>query len=525
MTSRQQPPRTLTIAGSDSGGGAGIQADLKTFTALGTYGLSVITALTSQNTLGVDGVASVEPEFVAQQLRAVVGDIGVDAIKIGMLHNHKVIASVASTLTALFGPRGSPGYPPIVLDPVMFSTSSHVLLDPPSLPALQSQLLPLVQLMTPNIPEAQKLASVDAITDVQGMKAAAREIARLGCAAVLVKGGHLEGETVWDVLYERDGDGEGGEFTVFEHPRVHTKNTHGTGCTQSSAIAAFLAKGKPSVREAIQLATDYVQAALLASFDIGHGSGPLNHLVSILPRALPAPVELDPHPFTNYLIRACAPEWATYTRKHPFVLGLRDGTLPRECFIHFLKQDYIFLMHYARIHALAAYKSFSMEEIDACTDIVKHIIRESKHHIEYCQSWGISLAEFHSTPESGHTVAYTRYVLDTGVSSSLLALRVATAPCLLGYGEVGTWLYSDPGTKREGNDYWPWIEGYAGEDFQLAVTKGRELLEETVRRDPLSARQLEDMVGIFRKATRLEVGFWEQSYVSSGSPPDLATKC
>ncbi|KZO96343.1 phosphomethylpyrimidine ki [Calocera viscosa TUFC12733] len=501
------PPRTLTIAGSDSGGGAGIQADLKTFTALGTYGLSVITALTSQNTLGVDGIAAVEPEFVSKQLRAVVGDIGVDAIKIGMLHNHKVIDAVADTLTELFGGTGDPRYPSIVLDPVMISTSEHVLLDSPSLPALQQRLLPVCTLVTPNIPEAMKLSSIESINTVDDMKTAAKKISELGCKAVLIKGGHLSQPQVFDVLYER----ESSEFTIYEHPRIYTKNTHGTGCTQSSAIAAFIAKGKP-LREAIQLATDYVQAALLSSFDIGHGSGPLNHLVSILPRALSAPSELDPHPFTSYLIRSCAPEWTMYTRKHPFILGLKDGTLPRECFIHFLKQDYIFLMHYARIHSLAAYKSFSMEDIDAATDIVKHIIRESKHHIEYCQSWGISLEEFHSTQESGHTVAYTRYVLDTGVSNSLLALRVATAPCLLGYGEVGTWLHDDPDTKREGNIYWPWIEGYAGDDFQTAVKKGRDLLEDTVKTHPLSAAQLAEMVDIFRKATRLEVGFWEQSW-------------
>jgi len=507
MASLQAPPRTLTIAGSDSGGGAGIQADLKTFTALGTYGLSVITALTSQNTLGVDGVSPVDPTFVSKQLRAVVNDIGVDTIKIGMLHNHVVIDAVADTLSELFGAFGSSRWPPIVLDPVMISTSEHVLLDPPSLPVLQKRLLPICTIVTPNIPEAKKLSSVESIKSVDDMKMAAKKISDLGCKAVLIKGGHLEGPQVYDVLYEA----KSSEFTVYEHPRIHTKNTHGTGCTQSSAIAAFLAKGKP-LQEAIQLATDYVQAALLASFELGHGSGPLNHLVSILPRALPAPVELDPHPFTSYLIRSCTSDWTMYTRKHPFILGLRDGTLPRECFIHFLKQDYIFLMHYARIHSLAAYKSFSMEDIDAATDIVKHIIRESKHHIEYCQSWGISLEEFHATQESGHTVAYTRYVLDTGASSSLLALRVATAPCLLGYGEVGTWLYEDPETKREGNVYWPWIEGYAGEDFQTAVKKGRDLLEDTIESNPLSPAQLAEMVDIFRKATRLEVGFWEQSW-------------
>ncbi|EJU02586.1 phosphomethylpyrimidine kinase [Dacryopinax primogenitus] len=501
------PPKTLTIAGSDSGGGAGIQADLKTFTALGTYGLSVITALTSQNTLGVDGVVAVNPPFVSKQLRAVIDDIGVDTIKIGMLHNHHIIEAVAETLTALFPPAGSSKLPPIVLDPVMISTSEHVLLDPSSLPALKTHLLPLCTLVTPNIAEAKKLSSLERIDSVEDMKAAAKKISELGSHAVLVKGGHLDERQVYDVLYET----ANGEYTVFEHPRIHTKNTHGTGCTQSSAIAAFLSKGN-SLREAIQLATDYVQAALLASFDIGHGSGPLNHLVAILPRALAAPSDLDPHPFTSYLIRSCAVDWTMYTRKHPFILGLKDGTLPRESFIHFLKQDYIFLTHYARIHALAAYKSFSMEEIDAATDIVKHIVRESKHHIAFCQSWGISLEEFHSTPESGHTVAYTRYVLDTGVSNSLLALRVATAPCLLGYGDVGTWLHDDPGTKREGNAYWPWIEGYAGEDFQKAVRKGRDLLEESVKANPLSPAQLAEMVNIFRKATRLEVGFWEQSW-------------
>ena len=262
--------RVLTIAGSDSGGGAGIQADLKTFSALGCYGMSVITALTAQNTRTVTGIYPVLPEFIRLQIDAVVQDIGVDAVKIGMLHSPAVIEAVADRLKAY-------QIAPIVLDPVMVAKGGARLLQEDAIEALRTILLPLATIVTPNLPEAFVLAgrSVPEPLEVPtSLEALAREIACLGPAAVLVKGGHLTGRESSDVLYMKKTD----TVVTLEAPRIETRNTHGTGCTLSSAIAAFLARGA-GLADAVQSAKTYVTEALQAGADyrLGEGQGPVHH--------------------------------------------------------------------------------------------------------------------------------------------------------------------------------------------------------------------------------------------------------
>ncbi len=258
--------RTLTVAGSDSGGGAGIQADLKTFAALGCYGMSVITALTAQNTIGVSAIYAVPPEFVARQLDDVLEDIGADAVKIGMLHAPEVIRTVAERLRFY---RASN----IVLDPVMVAKSGDRLLQEEAIEALSTDLLPLATVITPNLPEAAVLFGRP-IEGPEAMEAAARALARQGPAAVLLKGGHLAGERSPDLLYVRDGD----TVTRFDASRVKTKNTHGTGCTLSSAIAAGLAHGL-GLAEAVGRAKEYITGALRtgAGYRVGCGHGPVHH--------------------------------------------------------------------------------------------------------------------------------------------------------------------------------------------------------------------------------------------------------
>ncbi|MGE5483996.1 MAG: bifunctional hydroxymethylpyrimidine kinase/phosphomethylpyrimidine kinase [Ignavibacteriales bacterium] len=252
----------LTIAGSDSGGGAGIQADLKTFTVLGVYGSSVIAALTAQNTLGVRGVFSIPADFVEEQLVAVLDDIGADAAKTGMLANGEIIRAVARVLRHR-------SLKNLVVDPVMVSKSGHSLLEPEACDALKQDLLPLALVVTPNLFEAQELTG-RLVRNLEDMKTAARRISEMGPRYVVVKGGHLGGPAT-DLVF----DGEG--FTTLTHERVQSKNTHGTGCTFSAAIAAFLAKGHP-VLEAVANAKKYVTAAIAHSLDIGKGYGPTNHL-------------------------------------------------------------------------------------------------------------------------------------------------------------------------------------------------------------------------------------------------------
>lgn len=258
--------RTLTIAGSDSGGGAGIQADLKTFSALGCYGMSVITALTAQNTVAVTGIHPVPPAFIAKQIDTVISDIGVDAVKIGMLHSPEVIRAVAERLAGHQCLH-------IVLDPVMIAKSGDKLLLDDAVQALKSVLVPMATVLTPNLPEASVLLGRPVTTREQ-MGDACRDLAALGCSTVFLKGGHLPDAVTTDLLY----DGRTGGMMELESPRVDTPNSHGTGCTISSAITAGLAKGL-SLENAVKEAKTYISKALEAGADIktGQGHGPVHH--------------------------------------------------------------------------------------------------------------------------------------------------------------------------------------------------------------------------------------------------------
>ena len=254
--------RALTIAGSDPGGGAGLQADLKTFTAFKVYGMSAVTSVTVQNTLGVLGFSPVTPRVVAAQIDAVLEDLGTDAVKTGMLASAPVIKAVAARLRAR-------GVRKLVVDPVMYAKNGHSLLEPRAVGALIKELLPLALVITPNAPEASRLSGIE-VTNARSAKEAARAIHALGAAYVLVKGGHLDGPVCEDLLFD------GRNFTEFRSQRIKTKNTHGTGCTLSAAIAAGLALGLEP-REAAAEAVKFVAGAIKNSFALGGGHGPLNH--------------------------------------------------------------------------------------------------------------------------------------------------------------------------------------------------------------------------------------------------------
>lgn len=251
-------PRVLIIAGSDSGGGAGIQADLKTISALGAFGMTAITALTAQNTTGVLGVLEIEPEFVIRQIEACTSDIGCDAVKTGMLANAAIIDAVAVAIR---------GLGPLVVDPVMIAKSGVPLLAADAIAILKTKMLPLATVVTPNLHEASALTGRE-IKTLEQMKEAARAIANLGPENVVVKGGHLESIAA-DILYD------GRNFTEFRAERVPTKNTHGTGCIFASAIAAGLAH-KRSVVESVSVAKEFITVAIRAALAVGKGYGPAN---------------------------------------------------------------------------------------------------------------------------------------------------------------------------------------------------------------------------------------------------------
>jgi hydroxymethylpyrimidine/phosphomethylpyrimidine kinase len=254
-------PRALTIAGSDPSGGAGIQADLKTFSALGVYGMSVVAALTSQNTLGINGIIEIDPDFVSSQIRSVVLDIGVDVVKTGMLCNASVISRVSGDLKEL-------GIKKMVVDPVMVAKSGDRLLNEDAVETLVSRIFPMALIITPNLDEAGVLTDMR-VESAEDMKRAAVRLKLLGPEYVVVKGGHLEGDPV-DLLYD------GRDFREYSGPRYETPHTHGTGCAFASAIAAFIARGS-TVEDAVGEAKAFIAGAIAGGLPLGRGHGPIHH--------------------------------------------------------------------------------------------------------------------------------------------------------------------------------------------------------------------------------------------------------
>ena len=266
QNSLRQYSKVLAIAGSDSGGGAGIQADLKTFSAIGCYGMSVITALTAQNTQGVNAIHAVPPAFAVQQIEAVLSDIGADAIKIGMLYSAELIEAVAQALK-------KHGARKIVLDPVMVAQSGDKLLQDDAIEAIKTHLMPLADVVTPNIPEASVLCGMP-LTQWSDIENAAETLANYGSRSVLIKGGHGDERKSTDLLFLAGV----GRFVSLEADRIETRNNHGTGCTLSSAIASYMARGN-DVEGAVQKAKTFMNHSIAAgaAYKIGHGHGPVHH--------------------------------------------------------------------------------------------------------------------------------------------------------------------------------------------------------------------------------------------------------
>ncbi|KDQ59785.1 hypothetical protein JAAARDRAFT_33355 [Jaapia argillacea MUCL 33604] len=542
-------PTVMTIAGTDSSGGAGIQADLKTFTALKCYGTSVITAMTAQNTTGVQAIHGAPPEFVEQQIRSVLTDIDVRAIKTGMLFDAANTRAVAATLRQHFVDSE---VPPVVLDPVCVSTSGHTLLHPEAVEVMVQELFPLALLITPNRAEAELLLShgdkpsgkIESLTD---MVTAAEELLALGSHAVLLKGGHITtsledvnevcsgragvevirgsllGENmeilqsvevppvtlVVDILHQSDG-----ATTLFLRPRIDSTSTHGTGCTLSAALTCALARGF-SLVEATRIATEYTHLGIETAFPCGGGYGPLNHLHSISLARIPPPTPSNPHPFTRILIQSTSKIWKEYV-EHDFVKQLGMGTLPKTHFVHFIKQDYHYLKYYARAYGLLGAKSISFPAIQSAAQTMLHVVREVGMHASFCANWNITEEELRSTPESAACTAYGAYIMDIGLQGDSSKLIMALAACLLGYGEVGLWLRKEaqqPNSwvKLEGNPYRHWIEDYSGPEYQAAVKAGIDIIEACAVSDPPSTARFEEWVAVWDKCTSLEKGFWDMA--------------
>ncbi|KAH8824346.1 Ribokinase-like protein [Flagelloscypha sp. PMI_526] len=540
-------PAVLTIAGSDPSGGAGIQADHKTFAALGCYGASVITALTAQNTKGVQDVHPVPAEFVAQQLKCVLDDLPIAVMKTGMLYDSEIIGSIVKTL------KISGCTAPLICDPVCISTSGHPLLKPEALDTLINDLFPLASLITPNKSEAEAIltrASSQSrviIDSVENMVDAAKELTKYGPKAVLIKGGHFSptyedvhsfrlhhpSDLICDLLFEENMeilrhpspsplspvvpialdalyDSKTDKLTLFVRPRIDSTNTHGTGCTLSSAIGCYLAVGE-SVVNAVKYAGIFTHRGIENSFQMGEGNGPLNHLHSISVALLPRPTPSNPYPFAYHLISSSLSIWKLYIQ-HPFVIELMNGTLHLLKFKHFMIQDYHYLKYYARAYALLAAKSTTFVEIRTATDTILNVLHEVENtHLVYCKELGITQKELEEKEESAATTAYGAFIMDIGLQGDTAKLLVALLACLLGYGEVGLWIKRNLKIPLDDHPYWKWIREYSGEVYQGVVKAGLDTIENIAEIDPPSAARLREWETIWKKCASLEKGFWDDA--------------
>ncbi|KAK1217678.1 trifunctional hydroxymethylpyrimidine kinase/phosphomethylpyrimidine kinase/thiaminase [Marasmius sp. AFHP31] len=566
--SRKAQPAVLTIAGSDCSGGAGIQADLKTFAAHGCYGTSVLTALTAQNTTGVQNVHPVPPSFVEEQIKSVLDDIDIRAFKTGMLLDVENARAVVRALKSRSRDGGP--LPGLVCDPVCVSTSGHTLLHPDAVKVLIEELFPLAALVTPNKSEAELLLSHsgrnEEITSLEGMLHAADELLSLGPTAVLLKGGHVTAtladveefssrhsnvQVVRDGLFGENMEilqigrslsksdqrvvvdvltNKKGETTVFARPHISTTSTHGTGCTLSAAIASGLAQGL-DLKQAVRKATVYTHRGIEDAPGIGRGNGPLNHLHGLRTSCIPAKSLDNPYPLTRMLIESSIGAWKHFV-EHEFVKLLGEGILPNECFAYFIKQDYIYLKYYARAHGLLAAKSTGYPQIASATQVILNILTELETHKSMSAKFGISVEDLDNAEEGIATTGYGGYLLTIGLEGMRAGfshfetevgrdspgdstkLLMAVLACLLGYGEVGLWLKrqaGEPGSKiqLEGNQYRTWIEDYSGEMYQNAVRVGLETIEEHAEKDPPSLARLEDWLNVWKRCTELEKGFWD----------------
>ncbi|KAG6907521.1 hypothetical protein DXG01_008610 [Tephrocybe rancida] len=537
----------LTIAGSDSSGGAGIQADLKAIAAHGCYGTSAITALTAQNTKGVQAIQPTPPTFVGQQIHSVLDDIETHAVKTGMLYDGNCIRAVVEAFITHYS---ASNLPPIICDPVCVSTSGHSLLVPAAVQVLVDELFPITTLITPNKSEAELLLShrgvPSQIETIQDMVVASKSLLRYGSQAVLVKGGHvitsmqdvknlsqnfpkldfvyfglpsnnmeilqvsgtLDPKLVADVLCDSEND----ETTVFVRPHITSTSTHGTGCTLSASIASLLARGS-NLKEAVGEAVVYTYHAIQTAEPIGHGNGPLNHFHAVAPKLIPRASHTDPYPFVRLLIQRNSLEWKEYV-EHDFVKLLGRGTLPRKAFIHFMIQDYHYLRYYARAYGLLAAKSSSFKTIGNATQTILNIIAEIETHKNFCASFGVSEEEFENTPEGAATTAYGAYLIDIGLQGDSTKLLMALLACLLGYGEVGLWLKKEAALQdswviTDTNPYKRWMHDYSGDMYQGAVKLGLALIETRAAEDPPSPARLAEWVQVWERCTKFERGFWD----------------
>ncbi len=480
----------LSIAGSDSSGGAGIQADIKTMIANGVYAMSAITALTAQNTTGVQGILEVTPEFLARQIDSVFTDIHPDAVKIGMVSSVELIKTIAQKLRQYQAVN-------IVVDPVMVATSGSRLLSEDAVDALKQNLLPLATVLTPNIPEAEVLSGMK-VQSAEDMLAAARYISETYHCAVLCKGGHQLNDAN-DLLY-RDGD-----YQWFNGKRINNPNTHGTGCTLSSAIASNLAKGH-DLDAAVERAKAYVSGALEAMLDLGSGSGPMNHAFNLNGK----PTKVMNMKTTQRLLHVSKEIWAGY-HKHPFVRGIASGTLDREKFQYYMLQDYLYLIDYAKVFAMGAAKAQDKETVRLFGSYMSQILEgEMDLHKGYMKRLGISLEESEQTAMALDNLFYTSYMLRVAYEEGPGEIAAAILSCALSYEVIAkAMIQSDP-ASADHPFYGQWVRSYADSGYSDANQKLIDLIERLTA--DYSETKMQRLEEIFIACSRCESAFWDMAW-------------
>ena len=479
----------LTIAGSDSSGGAGIQADIKAMTMNGVYAMSAVTALTAQNTTGVAGIMEVTPEFLRQQIDMVFTDIRPDAVKIGMVSSSGLIHAISDALK-FYGAHN------IVADPVMVSTSGAKLIDDDAITTLAEELLPLAVVATPNIPEAEILSGIKIITREDMHRAGAEINARYGCA-VLVKGGHSVNDAD-DLLCE-----DGGKFTWFYGERINTTNTHGTGCTLSSAIAANLAKGY-TLADAVRLAKEYVSGALGAMLDLGKGSGPMNHAFALTGK-FAAKKDLR-----GLLMASVSDIWPEYNN-HPFVRGLETGTLDPQKFRRYIIQDYLYLNEYAKVFALGIAKAKSLDTMRLFSQVIGAIANvEMNVHKGYMGRLGVTQEELDSASRKLANLSYTSYMLRIAYEEGEPEILAAILSCALSYEDIAKEIVRRNPDSVSNELYGTWIRTYSGEEYCGLNNVLVSFMEKACRN--YSVDQMNHLAEIFRACSEYEMGFWDMGW-------------
>ncbi|RLV95995.1 AMP deaminase [Spathaspora sp. JA1] len=553
-------PVVLTIAGSDSSGGAGIEADLKTFSAFNVYGMTCIAALTAQNTTGVKAVQPTPQSFVNQVLNLVLDDMlygyvrrgdqdpPLKAIKTGML-TYEAIIELGKHLPLLhqYGVK-------IVMDPVMVSTSGSKLFDDKSMQLCVQGLMKQTYLITPNFPEAEilyKLSTGNSYTkDIQTLDDFIEFVVSLQkslqCSNLLVKGGHIPftadhksratdlSDTndlkVLDILYESNTD----SISIFESHYITTQDSHGTGCTLASAIAANLAKGR-QLDEAIPISVDYIHKGMVSmGRKLGFGNGPLNH--TVIPAESTSTIIHGSHKDALNIINGSESfleyckthpkvkdNWKKYIN-HPFVKILAENNLSFDKFLYFLKQDYHYLVNYAQMHGLAASTAPTYQQTHAQATIIGEIVTEiEKHKQKLCKKYDIDYErdidlDLALTPGKA-CIEYCNFLLNIGKREDFLGIKVALAPCLHGYAEAGVYgqqireNITGLGVLKDQDQsdiYQSWLDDYTSDWYTNAYNEGKKALDELIHSYQLNPKRIEELVDIFNQVTLLEVNFWNE---------------